>query len=291
MKPVLQTAALFAVLVTFDVGRYFFLPDVGLLRKKYPETTAFMHYRQSQWEREGRKKKVQVHPVPLTRISPYLSSAVLIAEDDKFWEHNGFDFEAMEHALERNIREKQFVSGASTVTQQLARNLYLSPSKNPVRKLKEAILAWRIERELSKKRILEIYLNVIEWGDGIFGIEAAARHYFARSARVLTAREACRLAAVLPNPLRYSPKGSSRFIERRAQRICRIMWQRKVLGFDPARPEGSRFPWPFHELMTISFMQSGHLPLLSKRIVLYPRRRITVFPQPGQRVSWCEPDT
>ncbi len=230
MKLLLQIAFLFAFLVTLDVGRYFFVPDIALLRTRHPEKTAYMRYRQSQWEQEGRKKEIQVHPVALSSISPYLSRAVLIAEDDKFWGHNGFDFEAIEQALKRNIRERQFVSGASTVTQQLARNLYLSPSKNPVRKIKEAILAWRIERELSKKKILELYLNVVEWGDGIFGIEAAARHYYGRNSSQLSARQAARLAAVLPNPLRFNPKGSSGFVKKRANHIYRVMQQRGVVG-------------------------------------------------------------
>lgn len=229
MKLILQIAGLFTFLVALDIGRYFFVPDTEQLRDINPDKTAFMHYREKQWEKEGSDNIVRRRWVALSSISPHLQQAVLIAEDDKFWEHNGFDYGAIELAIEKNIERKRFAFGASTLTQQLARNLYLSPSKNPVRKLKEAILTWRLERTLSKKRILELYLNSVEWGDGIFGIEQASRHYYGKSARRLTAREAARLAAVLPNPLKYRPEGSSRYVQRKAERIYRIM-QRRGFG-------------------------------------------------------------
>jgi monofunctional biosynthetic peptidoglycan transglycosylase len=113
---------------------------------------------------------------------------VLIAEDDKFWTHEGFDYEAIQKAIEKDIKKRKFVLGGSTISQQLAKNLYLTPSKNPVRKIKEAILTWRLEKNLSKKRIIELYLNVVEWGDGLFGIEVAARHHFGKSVSDLTAQ-------------------------------------------------------------------------------------------------------
>ena len=121
----------------------------------------------------------------MTRISPYVIKAVLIAEDDKFWSHEGFDFEAIQKAMEKDLKARRFKVGGSTISQQLAKNLYLTPSKNVLRKVKEAILTWRIERNLTKKRIIELYLNLVEWGEGIFGIEAAARHYFGKSAAAL----------------------------------------------------------------------------------------------------------
>lgn len=223
MRILLQVLLLFGLLVAVDVARYFVLPDVGALREENPEKTAFMRYRERQWLDQGVQKEIRNRWVPLSRISRSLQRAVLVAEDGKFWEHEGFDYEAIEEAVRKNVRKKEFAFGASTITQQLARNLYLSPSKNPVRKLKEAILTWRIERELSKERILELYLNVAEWGDGIYGIEAAARHYYGKGARHLSAREASRLAAVLPGPLSYSPTRPSRYIRRRADRIYRMM--------------------------------------------------------------------
>ena len=119
------------------------------------------------------------------RISPNLKRAVLVTEDAAFWEHDGVDFEQLKESIEVNLERMEFERGASTITQQLAKNLYLSPSKNPIRKLRELLIARRLEAELSKQRILEIYLNVIEWGDGIYGAEAAARTYFGKSAAEL----------------------------------------------------------------------------------------------------------
>ena len=161
--------------------------------------------------------------MPLSKISPYAAKAVLIAEDDKFYAHEGFDFEAMQKAVEKDIKLGKLKYGGSTISQQLAKNLYLSPSKNPMRKAKEVILTWRIENNLSKRRILEIYLNVAEWGDGIFGIEAASRHYFGKSAAELTPMEAARLAVVLPNPLKLNPTGTSKYVEKRAEIVYGIM--------------------------------------------------------------------
>jgi monofunctional biosynthetic peptidoglycan transglycosylase len=155
--------------------------------------------------------------------------AIIIAEDDKFWSHEGFDFEAMQKAIEKDLKKKKFKAGGSTISQQLAKNLYLSPSKNPVRKIKEAILTWRLENNLSKRRIIEIYVNVAEWGDGIFGIEAAANRYFGKSAASLSAYEAARLAAVLPNPRRFNAAGDSRYVRKRADLIYRIMVKRGIV--------------------------------------------------------------
>ncbi|HBH61317.1 MAG TPA: monofunctional biosynthetic peptidoglycan transglycosylase, partial [Nitrospiraceae bacterium] len=155
--------------------------------------------------------------------------AVLIAEDDKFYQHEGFDFEAIQKAIEKDIKQKKFKFGGSTISQQLAKNLYLSPSKNPLRKVMEAFLTWRIETTLSKKRILELYLNLVEWGEGIFGIEAASFHYFGKPAADLTPDEAARLASVLPNPRRYNPAGTSRYVEGRSRTIYHIMVKRGIV--------------------------------------------------------------
>jgi monofunctional biosynthetic peptidoglycan transglycosylase len=193
-----------------------------------PGKTAFMEYREAEWKKEGVDKKIMQRWVSLKKVSPALVKAVLIAEDDKFWKHEGFDYEAIEKAIERNIKEKQFKAGASTITQQLVKNLYLSPSKNPVRKLKEAILTWRIERELSKRRILELYVNIAEWGDGIFGIEEAAHHYYGTTAAGLTPYQSSRLASVLPNPIRFNPNGSSPYVASRSKRIYAIMQRRGI---------------------------------------------------------------
>lgn len=220
--------ALLAVFVA-TAGSAFFYPDVSRLQKENPRRTAFMEYREKEWKRQGKKKRITHHWVPFSSISPYAVKAVIIAEDDKFWQHEGFDFEAMQKALEKDLKAKKFKAGGSTISQQLAKNLYLSPSKNPVRKLREAVLTWRIENALTKRRILEIYLNVVEWGDGIFGIEAAARHYFGKPAAELTPRESAKLAAVLPNPRRYQPTGTSRYVENQSERIYNIMVQRGIV--------------------------------------------------------------
>ncbi|MGA9045590.1 monofunctional biosynthetic peptidoglycan transglycosylase [Sulfuricurvum sp.] len=211
-----------------DIGRYFIYPNVSDLRDIRPIPTAFMEYREAQWAEENRDQTITHKWVPMSQISPNVIKAVLIGEDDKFWNHDGFDVDGMEQALERSLK-KGNVAGGSTISQQLSKNLYLSPSKNPVRKVKEAILTWRIESTLSKRRILEIYLNVAEWGDGIFGIEAAARHYYHKSAKNLTGREAARLAAVLPNPIKYNPRGDQRYVKNRARIIYKIMKRRGIV--------------------------------------------------------------
>ena len=217
------------LLIAIAVGLSFVYPDVSVLRKENPKKTAFMEYREQEWKKQGKKKRPVQIWVPFSAISPYAVKAVIIAEDDKFWAHEGFDFEAMQKALEKDLKQKKFKAGGSTISQQLAKNLYLSPSKNPIRKLREAILTWRIERALTKRRILEIYLNVVEWGDGIFGIEAASRHHFGKPAADLSPHEAAKLAAVLPNPRRYQPSGSSRYVENQSERIYGIMVKRGVV--------------------------------------------------------------
>lgn len=211
-----------------SVAFYFVYPNVGKLAKENPKKTAFMEYREAEWAEKGKKIKITQRWVPLGAISPALVKAVLIGEDDKFYHHEGFDFDAMQKAIEKDIKEKKFKFGGSTISQQLAKNLYLTPSKNPIRKLKEAILTWRLENNLSKKRILELYLNVAEWGEGIFGIEAAARHYYGKSAAGLSPYEAARLAAVLPNPRRFNPLGQSGYVENRSRIIYGIMQRRGI---------------------------------------------------------------
>jgi monofunctional biosynthetic peptidoglycan transglycosylase len=180
------------------------LPDVSWLIKENPKETAMMGLRSAQAKQKGQRARRLWRRVPLSRISPYLIQAVLIAEDDKFFEHEGFDWESMRKALDANIKKKQVLRGGSTITQQLAKNLFLSSEQSIWRKLREAAIAWKLESELSKKRILELYLNVIDWGDGVYGAEAAAQSYFGCPASGLTLAQAIRLASVLPNPHRFS---------------------------------------------------------------------------------------
>jgi monofunctional biosynthetic peptidoglycan transglycosylase len=229
MKLIRNALLLIVLFLVVDIARYAVYPDVSKLADTNPEKTAFMEYREAEWKRDGLDKTIRQRWVPLKKVSPALIKSVLISEDDKFWKHEGFDYVAIEKAVERNVKERQFKFGASTITQQLVKNLYLSPSKNPVRKIQEAILTWRIERELSKRRILELYVNIAEWGDGIFGIEEAARHYYGTSAAGLSASQASKLAAVLPNPIRFQPNGSSSFVRSRSKRIYAIMLKRGVV--------------------------------------------------------------
>jgi monofunctional biosynthetic peptidoglycan transglycosylase len=219
---------LFSAILIY-IGIYFIVPDVSKLKKENPGKTSFMEFREREGEKRGKPVRIRQQWVPLSRISPYVIKAVLIAEDDKFWSHEGFDFEAIQKAMEKDLKARKFKVGGSTISQQLAKNLYLTPSKNLLRKLKEAILTWRIERNLTKKRIIEIYLNVVEWGEGIFGIEAASHYYFGKSAATLGPEEAARLAVILPNPRKLKPVGNSRYVDRRAGVIYNIMVKRGIV--------------------------------------------------------------
>jgi len=206
-----------------------FMPPLSPLKKENPQKTALMEYRCEELKKRGMKCKMLQTWVPLSSVSPYLIKAVLISEDDKFWSHEGFDYEAIKKAIEKDIKAGKFKFGGSTISQQLVKNLYLSPTKSPLRKLREAIITWRMEKVLSKRRILTIYLNIAEWGDGIFGIEAAARHYFGKSASELSPEESASLAAVLPNPRKYNPLGDSKYVLHRADLIYKIMVRRGIV--------------------------------------------------------------
>jgi monofunctional biosynthetic peptidoglycan transglycosylase len=199
------------------------LPDVRPLAKAWPATTAFMERRKAELAKRGESTRLDWTPVPLSRIAPDMLRAVVVAEDARFWEHEGVDWEAARGALEKNWEKGKVKVGGSTITQQLAKNLYLSPARTPWRKLRELAIAWRLERELSKKRILELYLNVIEFGPRTFGVEAAARHYMGAPARDLTREQAATLAAIIPSPRIFDPVHHPDRVARRAQRILRWM--------------------------------------------------------------------
>jgi monofunctional biosynthetic peptidoglycan transglycosylase len=198
-------------------------PDVALLATENPTSTAWMEMRAAEARTKGvRPRRLQIW-VSLKAVSPHLKNAVLIAEDAAFFQHEGLDYNEIREAIRVNAEKLEFARGASTITQQLAKNLYLSPSKNPLRKLKELLLTLSLERHLSKRRIFELYLNVIEWGDGIYGVEAAARTYFSTSSADLSREEAAALAAVIINPRRYSPAAPSRRITNRIALILERM--------------------------------------------------------------------
>ncbi|HEY3296758.1 MAG TPA: monofunctional biosynthetic peptidoglycan transglycosylase [bacterium] len=195
--------------------------QVLLLRWHDPKTTAWMRMRVREAKAQG--KDLQIHHtwIPLKAISPPMKAAVVAAEDDGFYQHHGFDWDAMRKAHELNEKKERIKRGGSTITQQLAKNLYLSPSRSYWRKGREAVITAFMELLLPKDRILELYLNSIEFGPGVFGIEEAARHYFNISARQLSLYQCCQLAAIIPSPLRYRTGGS--YVNRRAGNIARII--------------------------------------------------------------------
>lgn len=182
-------------------------PDVTVLKRKNPATTALMDLRDGEYRKKGQKPVRRQIWAPYDRISDNLKKAILVSEDAAFFGHRGIDYFELKEAIKKDWEKKEFKRGGSTITMQLARNLYLSPSKNPLRKLAEIVIAWQLEHALSKRRIFELYLNVIEWGPGIYGAEAASRHYFAKPASQLSPIEAATLAAILPNPRNPREKG------------------------------------------------------------------------------------
>ena len=175
--------------------------------------------------------------IPLCRLPQHVIDAMVVAEDGTFFEHGGIDWFEVQESIEKNLEEGRAARGASTITQQLAKNLYLSTSKDPMRKLKEVIITLLLERTLNKQRILEIYLNIIEWGRGIFGIEAAARTYFGKSRPRLTLEEATRLAAVIPSPLRHRPDADTRYVLRRKAIVLSRMAARSRIPATPTEED------------------------------------------------------
>ena len=202
---------------------YLTLPDVRWLAGTNPTTTAFMELRIREAADDGRKFQIRHRWVPYNQISANLRRAVIVTEDAAFYDHDGIDLTELKASLEKNWEEGQFLRGGSTITQQLAKNLYLSPTRNPMRKVKELLIARRLEAALSKRRIFEIYLNMIEWGDGIFGCEAAARAYFGGPCASLGVEQAALLAGAIINPREHSPAKPTRRLLRRQQIIIRRM--------------------------------------------------------------------
>ncbi len=200
---------------------YLTLPDVRPLARTNPTMTAFMALRESEARKAGKTPRRTQRWIPYRQISPALTRAVLVAEDAAFWQHDGVDYDELQNSIELNWERWQLARGASTITQQLAKNLYLSPSRNPLRKLRELIIARRLEAELSKARILELYLNVIEWGDGIYGVDAAARTYFNTSASALSPSQSALLAGAIINPRLLNPARPTARLIRRQQIILR----------------------------------------------------------------------
>ena len=232
----------FGVLVAMlasDVARF----DVASLARSVPRRTAMMRHREA--EARPRPYHVDQRWIPYDAISPLLRRAVLIAEDDAFYAHGGLDWHEIRESARRNLQKRRIVRGGSTITQQLARNLFLGNERTLTRKLREVLLARRLEEALSKRRIFELYLNTIEWGDGVFGAEAAARHWFGVGAGELDARQAALLAAVIINPRRFSPVAPSHRIERRMRTILGRMARRGFITEEElhiARGDSARRP-------------------------------------------------
>ncbi|MDI6739671.1 MAG: monofunctional biosynthetic peptidoglycan transglycosylase [Candidatus Edwardsbacteria bacterium] len=212
--------------VAWDLSR---LPQIGDLRKRNPATTALMAQRAAEARAKGKQfRPVQLF-VPYGSISPHLKRAVLIAEDAGFFLHSGVDYEELTEAFKADWKKKRWARGASTITMQLAKNLYLSNRKTLARKFSEFIIARRMDEELSKTRILELYFNYIEWGDGTFGCQAASRLYFNASALDLTPEQAIRLAAIIVNPRRYNPFSDTKRMQNRRRWIAERMLAAKFL--------------------------------------------------------------
>ncbi len=212
-----------AVVVAFVVVQAWFLFHIAYWNKVDPVRTSFMERRLDELRARNPKATLNQRWVDYRAISTHLKRAVIAAEDAKFVDHEGFDWDGIQRALERNQQRGKVVAGGSTISQQLAKNLFLSGERSVVRKAQEAIITIMLEVVMEKRRILEIYLNVAEWGDGIFGAEAAARHYYGTTAATLNAEQAARLAAMLPRPRYYDRNRSTPYLERYASRILARM--------------------------------------------------------------------
>jgi len=215
------------------------MPNISALRTTNPTVTALMEARQVQAKAKHRVIERHWTWMPLSRISPYLRQAVVEGEDASFFTHEGFDWEGIKDAALYNLEAGKLKRGGSTITQQLAKNLYLSSERSLLRKAREALITRSLEQHLTKERILELYLNVAEWGHDVYGAEAAARHHFKKSSRDLTADEAAWLAAILPAPRRYDPIRKTTFLARRHNRILK-----QITRGSPQSPQPEPAPKP-----------------------------------------------
>ena len=215
--------AFLLVLIALTAVQFWFLVHVWYWAGNNPESTAFMRARLEILQEDNPKARLRQQWVPYQRISGHLKRAIIAAEDAKFVSHNGFDWDGIQKAYEKNMREGEIVAGGSTITQQLAKNLFFSGERTWWRKAQEAVVAVMIETVMSKRRILEIYLNVIEWGEGVFGAEAAARLHYGTTAAGLPAEQAARLASIVPSPRRYGPASDTAYLQRRTQTILARM--------------------------------------------------------------------
>jgi monofunctional biosynthetic peptidoglycan transglycosylase len=219
---------LLLALIALAAVQFWFLVHIWYWTDHNPESTAFMRARLEIIREDEPRARLSHRWVPYNRISGHLKRAVVAAEDDKFMDHTGFDWEAIQKAFERNLREGEIVSGASTIPQQLSKNLFLSGRRTWWRKAQEAVITAMLETVLTKRRILEIYLNVAEWGDGVYGAEAAARYHFGVSAAALTPAQAARLAVMLPSPRSYPPGRDTVYLQGRTATILGRMQYARI---------------------------------------------------------------
>ena len=241
MKKIIFFTLILAVLLAGCAVAYLYLslPGVSHLKIHNPAATALIEQRLREARQAGSVLKIRQVWVGFDGIPALLKESVRVAEDARFYEHEGIDYEEISEAVKKNLEQGRWARGASTITQQLAKNLYLSTEKNLVRKLKEYFLALHLERELSKNRILHLYLNVIELGPGIFGVEAAARYYFGKSVGQLNLEEIVRLTAVIPKPLSESPMRPSRWLKWKARWILSILYKTKHISADQYHQAGA----------------------------------------------------
>ena len=210
--------------VVLAIYEFWFFAQILYWVDHNPQTTRFMELRLNALQRKNPKASVERKWAGYLRISNHLKRAIIAAEDQKFLDHEGFDWEGIQRAMDKNQQRGKIVAGGSTITQQLAKNLFLSGERSMLRKGQEALLTAMLEAAMTKRRIFEIYLNVVEWGEGIFGAEAAARHYFKSSAASLSADQAAFLSAIIPNPrTKYNPTTNPRRVQRRKRIILRLM--------------------------------------------------------------------
>jgi monofunctional biosynthetic peptidoglycan transglycosylase len=208
--------------------------EVRALATTNPARTRVMEQRAEEAGAKGRKARVAHSWVQLARVSRHLIHAVLASEDQNFFGHEGVDWKAVEESIEKDVEKRRFARGGSTITQQLAKNLYFGTRKSLVRKVRELVVTRWLESDLSKARILALYLNLIEWGDGVYGCDAAARHWYGRPASDLSAAEAAGLAAMIPNPRRLNPEVNAARHERATRRVLWLMGQAGYIGRDAA---------------------------------------------------------
>jgi monofunctional biosynthetic peptidoglycan transglycosylase len=227
--------AIVVVLALGATGLWCSLPDTEKLARENPTSTAFIDLRREQARDAGKSFVLHWDWRPLGKISRYLRAAVIYAEDAHFYSHEGVDWDAIEKALETNFDRGELGVGGSTITQQVAKNLYLSPSRSLIRKLREMLIAFSLEDNLTKQRILELYLNIAEWGDGVFGAEAASRKWFGHSAQSLTPAEAARLAIALPNPFKRAPDVKDPMLTKKAVRIIRLLRMQGLINAEQER--------------------------------------------------------